>query len=42
MNWFYVDSGKKVGPVNDDDIRELVGQGIINSETLVWNEKTLT
>lgn len=38
MDWYYKNADQKVGPVDDDQIRELAKQGIITSGTLVWNE----
>lgn len=41
MNWFYADSGQQRGPVTDAEFQQLVSQGVIRPDTLVWNE-TLT
>jgi len=38
MNWFYVEAGQQVGPVDDAQLAEMVRSGKINTETLVWRE----
>jgi hypothetical protein len=38
MNWYYKDGDSKVGPVSDEQIRQLASQGKIKPETKVWNE----
>jgi uncharacterized RDD family membrane protein YckC len=38
MNWHYVEQGKQIGPVNDDQLTELARTGNISSETYVWRE----
>src|SRR5262245_40873592 len=38
MNWYYAESGQQRGPVSDEEFSRLVGQGVIRSDTLVWNE----
>ena len=38
MNWFYSESGQQRGPVTEADFQQLVAQGVIRLETLVWNE----
>ncbi len=38
MNWYYADGEKKVGPVTETEIKQLLAKGKITSETLVWNE----
>jgi uncharacterized RDD family membrane protein YckC len=38
MNWHYVDQGQQTGPVNDEQLAELVRNGKIQPDTLVWNE----
>ena len=38
MNWYYKDGDSKVGPVSDEQIRQLASQGKITPETKVWNE----
>lgn len=36
--WFYEIKGRQTGPVTTDVIRELLHQGTVSHETLVWNE----
>ena len=36
MDWFYGDSGKQIGPIDDASFEGLVTAGIIRDETLVW------
>ncbi|RPI58355.1 MAG: RDD family protein [Planctomycetaceae bacterium] len=36
MNWFYVNSGLRYGPLSDTDFQTLVQQGTITATTLVW------
>jgi uncharacterized RDD family membrane protein YckC len=38
MNWHYVEQGQKVGPVSDGQLDELVREGKIQQDTLVWCE----
>jgi uncharacterized RDD family membrane protein YckC/DNA-directed RNA polymerase subunit RPC12/RpoP len=38
MNWYYVEQGKQAGPVNDEQFDEMVRNGKITSDTLVWHE----
>jgi uncharacterized RDD family membrane protein YckC len=38
MNWYYVDAGQQAGPVNEDQLLELVRSGKVSGETLVWHE----
>jgi DNA-directed RNA polymerase subunit RPC12/RpoP len=38
MNWYYVDAGKQAGPVDDLQLEELVRNGKILGDTLVWRE----
>lgn len=38
MNWYYVESGNRVGPFDDAEFERLVRAGTIRSETLVWSE----
>ncbi len=41
MDWYYKDGDVKVGPVSDDQIKQLASHGKITTETQVWNEITL-
>jgi uncharacterized RDD family membrane protein YckC len=36
MDWFYGDSGKQIGPIDETSFEGLVTAGIIRNETLVW------
>jgi uncharacterized RDD family membrane protein YckC len=38
MNWYYVEQGQQAGPVNDNQLADLLRAGRINSDTLVWHE----
>lgn len=38
MNWYYVDSDKRTGPLSESQFEELVAAGRILPETMVWNE----
>jgi uncharacterized RDD family membrane protein YckC len=38
MNWYYVDSGRQVGPVDDAQLQTLARSGKILNDTLVWHE----
>jgi uncharacterized RDD family membrane protein YckC len=38
MNWFYVDAGQQAGPVTDEQLDELVRNGKVRGDTLVWRE----
>ena len=38
MNWYYVDSGKQAGPVDDAQFESLRLTGQIQPDTLVWHE----
>jgi uncharacterized RDD family membrane protein YckC len=38
MNWFYVEQGKQNGPLNDEQFNEMVANGKITPDTLVWHE----
>lgn len=34
--WHYIYNGNQIGPVNSEEIKSLIEQGIIESTTLVW------
>jgi uncharacterized RDD family membrane protein YckC len=36
MDWFYADSGRQSGPIDDAGLARLVAAGTIRPETLVW------
>src|SRR6476661_4355075 len=38
MNWYYVNAGQQVGPVDDAQIEGLVQAGQVRADTLVWHE----
>ncbi|HLK21033.1 MAG TPA: RDD family protein [Bryobacteraceae bacterium] len=37
MDWFYGDSGKQIGPIDETSFAALVASGIVRDETLVWH-----
>lgn len=37
-NWYYVVEGQQQGPVEEDVFRQLVAEGRVTDDTLVWNE----
>jgi len=37
MEWYYAAGDKQTGPVNDDEFKQLVTEGKVRPETLVWN-----
>jgi hypothetical protein len=37
-NWFYASEGKQQGPYPEAQFRDLVAQGVVRPETLVWSE----
>lgn len=38
MNWYYVEQGKQVGPVADEQFNQMLASGQITPDTLVWHE----
>lgn len=38
MNWYYVDAGQQAGPVPDEQLDELVRNGKVRGDTLVWRD----
>lgn len=36
MDWYYADSGRQIGPIDDASFQGLVTAGIVRDETLVW------
>jgi uncharacterized RDD family membrane protein YckC len=38
MKWYYAEGGKQVGPVEESVLDDLVRQGVVRDETLVWRE----
>ncbi|MBM4195373.1 MAG: DUF4339 domain-containing protein, partial [Gemmatimonadetes bacterium] len=38
MDWFYSDAGQQKGPVTSEQLSQLVAQGVIRADTLVWRD----
>jgi len=38
MKWYYAEGGKQLGPIEESELDELVRQGVVRDETLVWRE----
>src|SRR6266851_5441301 len=38
MQWYYADAGRQVGPVEESALDELVRNGVVRDDTLVWRE----
>ncbi|GAB5562054.1 MAG: hypothetical protein SynsKO_37010 [Synoicihabitans sp.] len=38
MQWFYASDGERRGPVSPEQLANLIAQGLVNDETLVWRE----
>lgn len=38
MKWYYAEGGKQLGPIEESDLDDLVRQGVVRDETLVWRE----
>ena len=38
MEWFYALENERKGPVSDQEFQQLLAQGTINAQTLVWRE----
>ena len=38
MKWYYAEGGKQVGPVEESVLDDLVRQGAVRDDTLVWRE----
>lgn len=38
MTWYYADGGRQVGPVEESALDDLVRQGVVRDDTLVWRE----
>ena len=38
MDWYYATKGEKKGPVGDADFQQLVHQGVIKADTLIWRQ----
>ncbi|MBN1671170.1 MAG: RDD family protein [Kiritimatiellae bacterium] len=37
MEWYYVENGTQMGPVSDQEFRQLVDAGTVVADTLVWH-----
>lgn len=38
MQWYYAKDGRQIGPVSEDDFQNLVQNGTIASNTLIWRQ----
>ncbi len=38
MDWYYADGGQQKGPVSDEQFQNLVRDGVVKPDTLVWHE----
>jgi len=38
MNWYYVENGRRIGPIDDATLDTLVRAGAVGAGTLVWRE----
>jgi uncharacterized RDD family membrane protein YckC len=38
MKWYYAEGGKQLGPIEESELDDLVRQGVVRDETLVWRE----
>jgi uncharacterized RDD family membrane protein YckC len=38
MKWYYAEGGKQLGPIDETALDDLVRQGVVRDETLVWRE----
>lgn len=38
MDWYYADSGRQVGPIQEEALEALVRSGIVRLDTLVWRQ----
>ncbi len=38
MDWYYAINGKRIGPVSDTNFAQLVANGAISDDTLVWHK----
>ena len=37
MDWHYTQNDETIGPVTEDEIKDLIAKGTINADTMVWN-----
>ncbi len=38
MLWYYISNGEQIGPVNEENLKELASTGVITSSTQMWKE----
>src|SRR5262245_55561853 len=38
MDWYYAIGAERKGPLNEQEFQQLIQQGVITAETLVWRE----
>jgi uncharacterized RDD family membrane protein YckC len=38
MDWYYAESGRQVGPIQEESFDTLVRSGVVRSDTLVWQQ----
>lgn len=38
MQWYYAHNNEQLGPVMEEEFRELVSRGVVTPDTLVWND----
>jgi uncharacterized RDD family membrane protein YckC len=38
MSWYYADSGRQIGPIEETALDDLVRAGVVRDDTLVWRE----
>jgi|GEM_PF-800836 len=38
MDWYYAQEGRAVGPVQEEELRKLIREGRIGTQTLVWHD----
>jgi len=38
MKWYYAEGGKQIGPVEESALDDLVRQGVVRDDTLIWRE----
>ena len=38
MDWYYVDAGRRIGPIPDEEMRTLFKMGKITPDTMIWHK----
>lgn len=38
VQWYYVQGDARIGPVTQDEMMRLIGQGVVDAQTLVWRQ----